>query len=107
MRDGSGGEYSVLFSAAGAYVRGFGHESPMSRYAQDGDTERSTFPPANRRFAEGYYEVPVDLEAVRHVYASRPLTADVVSSLNAEATLSDLAGEIGETGCPGPGRDSA
>jgi hypothetical protein len=27
--------------------------------------------------------------------------------LNAEATLSDLAGEIGETGCPGPGRDSA
>ncbi|WP_329536671.1 hypothetical protein OG568_46560 [Streptomyces sp. NBC_01450] len=55
MRDGSGGEYSVLFSAAGAYVRGCGHES----------------------------------------------------SLNAETTLSDLAGEIGETGCPGTGRDSA
>lgn len=37
MRDGSGDEYSVLFSAAGSYVRGFGHESPMSPYAQDGE----------------------------------------------------------------------
>ena len=26
-----------MFSAAGVYVRGFGHESPMSPYGQDGE----------------------------------------------------------------------
>ncbi|NKI43969.1 hypothetical protein [Streptomyces physcomitrii] len=36
MRDGSGDEYSIVFSAAGAYVRGFAHESPMSPYTEDG-----------------------------------------------------------------------
>jgi hypothetical protein len=36
MRNGSGDEYSVVFSAAGAYVRGFDHESPMSPYGRDG-----------------------------------------------------------------------
>lgn len=37
MRDGAGNEYSVVFTAAGAYVRGFDHESPMSPYATDDD----------------------------------------------------------------------
>jgi hypothetical protein len=37
MRNGSGDEYSIVFSAAGAYVRGFGHESPMSPYGNDGE----------------------------------------------------------------------
>ncbi|MFI6564124.1 hypothetical protein [Streptomyces sp. NPDC050534] len=36
MRNGSGDEYSIVFSAAGVYVRGFGHESPMSPYGHDG-----------------------------------------------------------------------
>ncbi|MFD5229357.1 hypothetical protein ACFWJ5_12620 [Streptomyces qaidamensis] len=36
MRSGSGDEYSIVFSAAGAYARGFDHESPMSPYAEDG-----------------------------------------------------------------------
>jgi hypothetical protein len=36
MCDGSGDEYSIVFSAAGAYVRGFAHESPMSPYAGNG-----------------------------------------------------------------------
>lgn len=30
MRNGSGDEYSIVFSEAGAYVRGFAHESVMS-----------------------------------------------------------------------------
>lgn len=172
MRDGSGDEYSIVFSAVGAYVRGFDHESPMSPYAHDGEpwpgvidgvpsvfrpwvkepafTDEGNVPvvtacmwreaadsrwrhgtidfPAGRddpdgaerlfellvdrspeayqRFAEDYYEVPVDLEAVRHVYALRPLTPDIVSSLNAETDLSDVAGDISEIGYPGPGRDS-
>ncbi|MFF0087648.1 hypothetical protein ACFYR1_49705 [Streptomyces canus] len=37
MRNGSGDEYSIVFSAAGAYVRGFDHESPMSPYGNDGE----------------------------------------------------------------------
>ena len=32
MRDGSGNEYSIVFSTSGAYARGFDHESPMSPY---------------------------------------------------------------------------
>ncbi|GAQ74274.1 hypothetical protein T45_06046 [Streptomyces turgidiscabies] len=36
MRDGSGDEFSVVFSAVGAYIRGFAHESHMSPYADDG-----------------------------------------------------------------------
>jgi len=30
MRDGSGNEYSIVFSAAGAFAYGFDHESPLS-----------------------------------------------------------------------------
>src|SRR5215216_4423547 len=35
MRNGSGDEYSIVFSPAGAYVRGFDHESSMSPYAHE------------------------------------------------------------------------
>jgi hypothetical protein len=37
MRNGSGDEYSIVFSAVGAYVRGFDHESPMSPFGNDGE----------------------------------------------------------------------
>lgn len=40
MSDGSGDEYSIVFAAAGVYIRGFGHESPMSPYHHD----RKTWP---------------------------------------------------------------
>nr|WP_308404939.1 hypothetical protein [Streptomyces sp. 35G-GA-8] len=166
MRNGSGDEYSIVFSAAGAYVRGFDHESPMSPYANDGevwpgviDSVPSAFrscveapvftdedhvpvvtacmwretaetrwshgtidfpaghddadgadrlfrllvdpsPEEYQRFAEDYYEVPVNLTAVRHVYALRPLTPALVSSLNEATSLSDVAEEIGEIGYP-------
>lgn len=36
MRNGSGDEFDIVFSPAGAYVRGFDHESPMSPYGNDG-----------------------------------------------------------------------
>jgi hypothetical protein len=35
MRSESGDEYSIVFSLAGAYIRGFDHESPMSPYGLD------------------------------------------------------------------------
>jgi len=37
MRNGSGDEYSIVFTAAGAFIRGFDHESPMSPFANDGE----------------------------------------------------------------------
>ncbi|MET7996779.1 hypothetical protein ABZU76_38465 [Amycolatopsis sp. NPDC005232] len=166
MRNGSGDEYSIVFSAAGVYVRGFGHESPMSPYGHDGEpwpgvidgvpevfkpfveepafTDEDGVPvvtaclwreakddrwrhgtidfPSNRAdpdgatglfqllvdrspeafqsFAEDYYEVSVDLEAVSALYASRPLTQELVSALNVEVTLADLAQDISEIGYP-------
>ncbi len=35
MRNGAGDEYAVVFSPAGAYIRGFAHESLMSPYEAD------------------------------------------------------------------------
>ncbi|MET9658060.1 hypothetical protein [Streptomyces sp. NPDC006510] len=35
MNNGSGDEFHIIFSKAGAYVRGFDHESPMSPYVND------------------------------------------------------------------------
>ncbi|MEV6244208.1 hypothetical protein [Lentzea sp. NPDC051838] len=164
MYDGSGNEYSVVFTAAGAYVRGFDHESPMSPYATDDeepwpgvlDTVPDVFrecveepafsddgrpnvtvclwrehsdtawrhgeidfpdddqdgadwlfalltdrtPEAFRGWAEDYYEIQVDLDAVRHVYAGRPLTADVVTALNPATTLAVVADGVAATGYP-------
>lgn len=57
-------------------------------------------PEAFQRFAEDYYEVSVDLEAVSDLYALRPLNQELVSSLNAEVTLADLAQDISEIGYP-------
>ncbi|MFD9225459.1 hypothetical protein ACFWDI_36870 [Streptomyces sp. NPDC060064] len=169
MRNGSGDEYSIVFSAAGAYVRGFAHESPMSPYAYDGpwpgvlDEVPEVFRPcvqepafsdedgmpavtvclwreaaddgwrsgtiefpdgyedpdgarelfsvlaagtaeAYQRFAEDFYEAPVDLAAVRHVYALRPLTSEVISALNPRLSPglapADLAEDIASIGYP-------
>ncbi len=168
MRNGSGDEYSIVFSAAGGYVRGFGHESAMNPYGNDGEpwpgvidevpeafrpfVEEPAFtdedgvpvvtaclwrgavddrwrhgaiefpegrtdpdgttalftllvdrsPEAFQRFAEDYYEVPVDLGAVSDVYALRPLDQELVSSLNAGVTLADLARDVSEIGYPQP-----
>ncbi|GAA4621868.1 hypothetical protein GCM10023196_011900 [Actinoallomurus vinaceus] len=35
MNNGSGDEYSIVFTSAGAFIRGFDHESPMSPYGDD------------------------------------------------------------------------
>ncbi|GAA2453934.1 hypothetical protein [Streptomyces macrosporus] len=165
MDTGSGDDHSIVFSAAGAYLRGFDHESPMSPYVDDrpwpgvlddvpevfrpyvtepafsdedglpcvtaclwresGDdawragtiefpegtddpdgagylfellVDRS--PEAFREFARDYYETPVDLAAVRHVLALRPLTDEVVAALNPEVTLAELADDITGIGYP-------
>ncbi|MFJ8162234.1 hypothetical protein ACIRBY_15060 [Streptomyces sp. NPDC096136] len=154
MRNGSGDEFDIVFSPAGAYVRGFDHESVMSPYVEDvpwpgvvdsvpevfrscveepastddgiprvtaclwreagsgrweageidfpedtPDPDGSGWlfrllvdpsPEAFREFAEDYYELRVDIDAVRHVYALRPLTRDVVRALNDQAPLTEV-----------------
>ncbi|WP_329570304.1 hypothetical protein [Streptomyces sp. NBC_01361] len=166
MRNGSGDEFSIVFSPAGAYARGFAHESPMSPYTEDGpwpgvldevpdvfrpcveepafcdedgmpvvtacmwrETDHASWkagtidypdeqpddpdgagylfqllvdrsPEAFQRWAEDYYELPVALEAVSHVFASRPLSDSVVNALNPEVTVADLAKDLAEIGYP-------
>ncbi|MFI9045942.1 hypothetical protein [Streptomyces sp. NPDC053427] len=155
MRNGSGDEFDIVFSTAGAYVRGFDHESPMSPYVNDGpwpgvvDAVPEVFrqhvlepaltdegipsvtvclwreagsdrwtageiefpegpqdpdgadwlfallttptPEAFKEFAEDYYEMPVDIDAVRRVYDLRPLDRETVRALNGTASLKAVA----------------
>jgi hypothetical protein len=54
-----------------------------------------------RTWAADYYEREVELAAVEHVYLHRPLTPEIVSRLNPELSLDELAAEIREIGYPG------
>jgi hypothetical protein len=167
MRNGSGDDYAIVFSPAGAWVRVFAHESPMSPWGLEPprpwpgvlDTVPTAFqayvqepaftldgvpmvsaclwrqtsddrwqtgaidfpagqqdpdgserllelllddsPAAYRRFAEDYYELTsVNLAAVRQVYALRPLTQPLVTALNNQLSVADLAYDIAEIGYP-------
>jgi hypothetical protein len=57
-------------------------------------------PEAYVTFAENVFEVALELDAIRHVYAQLPLTEEVVRSLNPEVQLSDLKDDIAEIGYP-------
>jgi|SRR5215207_4164099 len=166
MRNGSGDDYAIVFSPAGAWIRVFAHESPMRPWAlephrpwpgvldsvppvfqacvqepafildgvamvsaclwrqttddrwqtgaidfpagrEDPDGSEGLLellvddsPEAYRRFAEEYYELESDLVAVGEVYALRPLTQPLVSVLNDQLSLADLARDIAEIGYP-------
>lgn len=164
MRNGSGDAYSIVFSSAGVFIRGFDHESPMSPAANDdelwpglieavpasfsayvnepafsfdgvleatvclwrqagddgwqaGDIDfpdgadpdgadhlfamlMDATPAAYRRFAEDYYERPVDGEAVAAVFALRPLTDELVRRLNSDLAVADLADDLAEIRYP-------
>lgn len=45
MNNGSGDEYSIVFSAAGAYIRGFAHEAVMSPYGNGGPSRGARLRP--------------------------------------------------------------
>ncbi|WP_020391094.1 hypothetical protein [Kribbella catacumbae] len=57
-------------------------------------------PEAYLTFAEEYYEVELELDAVQHVYALMPLTEEVVTALNPERMLKDLKDDITEIAYP-------
>jgi hypothetical protein len=162
MVDGSGDEYSIVYSPDGVFARGFAHESEMSPYGNNGElwpglvdglppelhaardepafrddeggvlnatvcfwrtpavdrwvagpvepvgvdgAERlfgllAEGPEGYLTFAEEYYEVALDLDAIRHVYALMPLSEYVVTILNRNRRLSDLKEDLAEIGYP-------
>ncbi|MFD3534663.1 hypothetical protein [Streptomyces sp. NPDC058664] len=70
--------------------------SYLFSFLMDGDPENYA------DWARSYYDTPVDVDAVRHIYAMRPLTPDVVVALNPDVTPEQLAAEITAVGYPGP-----
>lgn len=57
-------------------------------------------PESYQGWAADYYEREVDLAAVEHVYRHRLLTPEVVTRLNPEMSLGELAADISEIGYP-------
>ncbi|MFD5814603.1 hypothetical protein [Streptomyces sp. NPDC127038] len=57
-------------------------------------------PEAFRSFAEDYYEVPVDIEALRQVYELRPLERTLVAALNPEASVPEVVAAARTMGYP-------
>lgn len=162
MRNGSGNDFFAHFSAAGCWLKGFAHESPMSPYAHQPkrvwpglldsvpaefaaclrepafSAENVTFciwrrttdrrwekgsisypsdvpdpdgsedllsildgrPEKYRKFAGHYYDKDLSLTSIEHVYRGRPLTPEIVASLNPERSIDELAGDLTEIGYP-------
>ncbi|MFE7189436.1 hypothetical protein [Kitasatospora sp. NPDC057541] len=154
MRDGQGDDWFLVFSAAGAYARGFDHTAPNAGaqllpevpaafrscvtepafgeedgaplatvcfWREPGDAAwraPSAAPTggvalfdllaaedlveAYRAWAEEYYELEdgLDPAPIAHVLALRPLTEAVVSALNPELDLDELADDMAEIGYP-------
>jgi len=51
-------------------------------------------------WAKDYYEVPVDLAAVEHIYAHRLLTPEIARTLNPEIDFAALRQDVAEIGYP-------
>ncbi|MGW0433978.1 hypothetical protein ACWDV4_15735 [Micromonospora sp. NPDC003197] len=170
MRNGCGDDYSIVFSPAGAFARGFAHESRMSPWRSSPltvwpgliDTVPEAFQPLLRASAfcesdgtpratvcfwrlvsadawhtgdvtmpkdeeqkdeedaDGANELftmliagtpeayqrhfgsarPLELDAIAHVYGLKPLTEEIVSTLNPDVQLSDLTADVREIGYP-------
>lgn len=84
------------------------HPDAALAATDDGSVRRLTLlcEPATgyAEFAAWYYERELPLAAIESVYAHRPLTADLVASLNPDLTLERLRTDIVEIGYPsGPG----
>lgn len=154
LRDGSGSDWFLVFSPAGAFLKGFALHSPMARAADAASftrdlpeafahsarepafsMERTTFlfwstggpwqrsavampegpdpdgseellwllagrPEDYARFAEEYFEVSVPLDAVRDVYAHRPMTDALLGRLGAQRDLAAMREDLDEIGYP-------
>jgi hypothetical protein len=59
-----------------------------------------TRPETYQKWAEEYYELPVDLAAVREIYQRTPLSIAMVRALNPDLSLEDLRTDLDEIGYP-------
>lgn len=161
LRNGAGDELFIGFNSAGAIVKGFDHESPMSSFANEElgvwpgvlddvplefneflndpafEREATTFclwrtlsdtswqrgeiefpdgddPDGSgflllmfdakaqtyRDWAKDYYEQAIDLEAVAHIYAHKPLANEIVQRLNPNLNLEEIEEDRREIGFP-------
>lgn len=99
---------NVTFCIWRRYADSAWHLGPVAFPPDHPDPDGSAFllsildgrPESYRGWAADYYERDVDAAAVAHVYAHRPLTAEVVARLNPEVTLDDLAADLDEIGYP-------
>ena len=55
-------------------------------------------PKTYQKFAAEYFEKDIPLSAVRHIYAHKSLTDDIISELNAEVSKDELQDDIEEIG---------
>ena len=60
-------------------------------------------PSTYKEFAAGYYEKPLDLDAIEHIYRHEPLTNEIIARLNVEITLESLKADVDQIAYPHPG----
>jgi len=125
MHDGSGNEYSIVFSPTGAEIRGTAQrdEGPPAtvalwrgraddRWQGEADPDAEAMfevlvagtPEAYHRFAQDYFEVGLDLDAVARVFAHSPLTGELVHRLTRHAQVEDLIDDCATIGWALSGR---
>ena len=112
MDNGSGDAYSIVFSPAGAFLRGFDHDrwhagDPVFPAGPDPDGSGWMFAvlldPAGDShvdFARDYHETTIDTGAVAGLRASRRLTGDLLHRLNPALTPAALAPDLARIGWP-------
>jgi hypothetical protein len=57
-------------------------------------------PGTYQTWAEYYYERPVSLSAITHIYQHRPLTQELIAKLNPQVTREELLEDVREIGYP-------
>jgi hypothetical protein len=57
-------------------------------------------PETYQAYASDYFETEVEIASVAHIYQHRPLTREIVASLNPELSLAQLAADLKEIGYP-------
>jgi hypothetical protein len=76
--------------------------------ADDDDPDGSAFllsdldgrPETYVAYASEYFEQELDVASVAHVYQHRPLTREIIASLNPQLSLEDVAADLAEIGYP-------
>jgi len=51
-------------------------------------------PQTRQAYASDYFEKEVEIASVAHIYQHRPLTQEIVASLNPEPSLAELAADL-------------